>query len=312
MRRLAPICAALLATLAGAAPARAEPVAPINAVVGDASWVARYGRLPTEADARERDELRHRVHLEWIEGHLRAAPVDHLAPKARAQRARLLDALAAYRARGVHPVNERGARLPRFLDRQGRICAVGYLIEVSASRALVETINARHEYDYLLEIDDPALDAWIAKSGLSVGELASIQPTGYAGPSLRVDAGDGDAWLAGLGAAIVLAADVALFVSDVTLRSRGRAPGAFPVTQVVFGGLEVAGAIATLTYAARLAPDDDWRDPLLGTSVVAGLFGLVHVVLGASTLGAAADPPPARLAFAPARGGGVLWLEGRM
>ncbi|MBX3273730.1 MAG: hypothetical protein KF729_25925 [Sandaracinaceae bacterium] len=310
MRRLFPLCAALLATLA--APARAAPVAPINAVVGDASWLARYGRLPTEADARERDELRHEVHLAWIERHLRAAPVDHLAPKVRARRARLLDALAEYRARGVHPVNERRERLPRFLDREGRICAVGYLIEVSASRALVEAINERHEYDYLLEIEDPALDAWIAKSGFTARELASIQPTGYTGPSLRVDAGDGDAWLAALGAGIVLAADVALFVADVSLRARGRAPGALPVTQVVFGGLELAGAVATLAYAARLGQGDAWRDPLLGTSIVAGLFGLVHVVLGATTLGAAADPPPARLAFAPAPGGGMLWLDGRL
>ena len=58
----------------------------------------------------------------------------------------------------------------------GRICAVGYLIEQSAGRALAEAINAHFAEAMITEMESLALDGWIATSGLNVCELAMIQP----------------------------------------------------------------------------------------------------------------------------------------
>lgn len=58
-----------------------------------------------------------------------------------------------YIAHGVTPTN---AHLPWrtavFIDDAGAICAVGYLIERSAGRALAERIAAEHRYDFLEDI----------------------------------------------------------------------------------------------------------------------------------------------------------------
>jgi hypothetical protein len=68
-------------------------------------------------------------------------------------------------------------RKPCFIDDGGNICAVGYLVEQTAGRAAAEAINARHQYDELLAMDDPTLLAWATKSGFTLTELAMIQPT---------------------------------------------------------------------------------------------------------------------------------------
>ena len=174
--------AALTLVAVSVASTAAADVSPINAVAGDQSWVERHGRPPTEADdARELDRIQ--THLAWVERVLRARDVSGLDPERRARRARLLDALTIYRAAGAFPHNERFAgRRPRFIDDEGRICAVGYLIEVDATfpeggRALAEAIDARFEYDYLLDMDDPRLASWVASSGFTARELAMIQPS---------------------------------------------------------------------------------------------------------------------------------------
>jgi hypothetical protein len=151
-----------------------SPPSPVNAVIGDESYVARFGTAP---DASVDEDVRIRVHLEHVEALLRAADTGHLTGAQRAERARHLDRLHAYHRAGVFPRNHSvPGRRPHFIDEDGRPCAVGYLIEQSAGRAAAEAINARHEWSYLPDID--GIDAWVAASGLSVRELAMIQP-GY-------------------------------------------------------------------------------------------------------------------------------------
>jgi hypothetical protein len=149
----------------------------INSIVGDVSFVDRYGHAPTaEEDAREADRIR--THLSWVERELRARDVSHLPRSARESRARLLDALSEYTARGEFPRNEHfPGRRPRFIDADGNICAVGRLIEVSAGRELAQAIDDRFEYAYLLDMHDERLDRWIATSGFTAVELAMIQPS---------------------------------------------------------------------------------------------------------------------------------------
>lgn len=145
----------------------------VNAVIGDESYIARFGVAP---DARIDEDLRLRVHLAYVEQLLRARTPAVFDDARRAARARNLDLLHAYIERGEFPRNHTFAgRRPHFIDEDGRICAVGYLIEQTAGRAAAEAVNAAHEWDYLDEID--GIEAWVAASGLTVEELAMIQPS---------------------------------------------------------------------------------------------------------------------------------------
>jgi hypothetical protein len=153
-------------------------VAQLNAVVGDAGFLARYGRAPVASDP---DIQRICAHLEWVVAELRAADVAHLDATARERRARLLRELHAYSARQRFPRNRHSsARCPVFVDDRGRLCAVGHLMERSVGRDLPERIAAAHRYAYLGTLDVSDVHDWAAAHGFSLRDLAMIQPT-YSG-----------------------------------------------------------------------------------------------------------------------------------
>ncbi|HYE95191.1 MAG TPA: hypothetical protein VD962_03210, partial [Rubricoccaceae bacterium] len=147
----------------------------VNAVLGDESFVATFGRLPGPGDS---EDLRIRTHLAYVERLLRARDVRHLSPALRAARARNLDRLHAYWTAGVFPRNtvEPHFRTPVFIDEAGRICAMGFLFEQDAGRAAAERINERFQTALLGEIEDAALADWLATSGLTAEEAAMVQP----------------------------------------------------------------------------------------------------------------------------------------
>lgn len=123
-----------------------------------------------------------RAHLSYIRRVLGAGTATR--PELADRRRELLGYLDDYIARGVTPRNLRLPwRNPVFIDDDGRICAVGYLIERSVGRVLAERVARTHRFAYLAEIAKahPEVRAWIAASGFSLGELASIQP-GYMEP----------------------------------------------------------------------------------------------------------------------------------
>ncbi len=170
----------LLCALLSARAASAHTVAnrnTINAILGDVSFVQKFGTAPT-ATANER--LRIQTHLEYVERLLRAADVSHLAKPLQIRRAALLDKLYEYRLAGCFPTNLAfpKERRPCFIDAAGTICAVGYLIEQTTGRAFAERINATHQYDFLSDMQMPELTAWVEASGLTARECAMIQP-GY-------------------------------------------------------------------------------------------------------------------------------------
>ncbi|GAB2958098.1 hypothetical protein GCM10027048_26210 [Hymenobacter coalescens] len=148
----------------------------INPVLGNASFHTRYGHEPRATD---NEQTRIATHLAYVEELLRARDVRQMTQAQRQRRARLLDHLHRYRTAGVFPRNEAypNERRPCFIDNAGRICAVGYLVEQSAGRALAERINAAHQYDYIQDMRTPALLAWVGQSGLTLEECAMIQPT---------------------------------------------------------------------------------------------------------------------------------------
>jgi hypothetical protein len=156
------------------ATAEATPVQPVNAVIGNESYRATFGEAPKAGTS---EQLRLRTHLAYVEGLLRARDVSHLAPAQRERRARLLGQLRAYRKRGVFPQNtyQRG-RTPVFIDAQGRLCAVGFLIAQSAGREAAERINERYRLDRIADMDAPAVEKWAERHGFTLRELAMIQP----------------------------------------------------------------------------------------------------------------------------------------
>lgn len=163
----------VLLSLLALAP-RAEALEPVNAVVGDAGFVAAYGRLPTAEDA---EVTRIQAHLLHVIAQLRGATTSFSgAPLA--ERERLLTVLEGYAAAGRFPHNHVVAgRRPVFIDELGNVCAVGALVDNATGRAAAEAIAAAHRYDYVLDMDEPALAVWAAEHGFTLRELAMIQPS---------------------------------------------------------------------------------------------------------------------------------------
>ncbi|MCD6012725.1 MAG: hypothetical protein K0Q79_2587 [Flavipsychrobacter sp.] len=108
-----------------------------------------------------------------------------MLPGARAKRTHILNLLHEYSAAAKFPANydHPEERRPCFIDRNGNICAVGYLVEQTAGRPLAEKINKQHQYDKIADMKTPELLAWVENSGLTKEECAMIQPQyGYINP----------------------------------------------------------------------------------------------------------------------------------
>ena len=117
------------------------------------------------------------AHLAYAERLLRQRPAADSALARR--RAQVLDLLHRYWATGVFPRNHKyvAERRPCFIDRDGRLCAVGYLVVETAGCAVAERINAAHQYDLIADVRLPALADWVRASGLTMQECALIQPS---------------------------------------------------------------------------------------------------------------------------------------
>lgn len=165
------------------APRGLDRLDPVNAVVGDQSFRAALGRAP---DVSDDDVARIRLHLHWVEGQLRAHSEGPLSEAQRARRMALLDALRLYAEARQFPVRTEATpgRRPRFVDHEGRHCAVASLIRTSGHPELVALVQAAHEYDYVLEMHDAALLAWATEHGFTARELAMIQPSYPGGGSV--------------------------------------------------------------------------------------------------------------------------------
>lgn len=147
----------------------------INPVIGNESFRVRFGREPNVCDD---EDLRIRTHLAYVEALLRSRDVRHLPEGLQTARLRNLNLLREYHLRGEFPRNyDRVDRRPCFIDRDGRICAVGYLVEQTAGRDMAEDIRGLYKYAYISEMEGATIEQWIARSGFTPEEVATIQPT---------------------------------------------------------------------------------------------------------------------------------------
>ncbi|MBA3452813.1 MAG: hypothetical protein H0T42_06970 [Deltaproteobacteria bacterium] len=171
-----PLVAALLAAMS--APAPDLHTTGINLYVGDLGAVAGYvpsvdGLSPAEA---ERERVR--GHLRFAHDLLAAADTSTWPADRRAARARNLARLAAYADAGAFPHNDdhRDALRPTFVDDAGTLCAVGALYAADRGRGAAERIAQTAKYAFVPQIADADLHSWQATSGLSLIDLAIIQP----------------------------------------------------------------------------------------------------------------------------------------
>jgi len=147
----------------------------VNPILGDISYESAFGHKP---DATTDNNLRIRTHLEYVETLLRNKNVSDLSTDLQTKRNHLLDLLHNYWTNGVFPKNYDYAdqRKPCFIDKDGTICAVGYLLEQTTSRQVADYINSKHKYDELLAMNNSTVDNWVLTSGLTKEECAMIQP----------------------------------------------------------------------------------------------------------------------------------------
>lgn len=157
----------------------------VNVVLGDISYFEKFGKQPTKNSI---EKVRLQTHLEYVEQLLRKKDVSSLSEEQQQSRTKLLDILHEYTQAGVFPKNTKysNQRKPCFIDKDGNICAVGYLIERTAGREVSENINKKYQYEYLQSMNDPIIDTWIQSSGLTKEECAMIQPM-YGPPNYKID-----------------------------------------------------------------------------------------------------------------------------
>jgi hypothetical protein len=166
-----------LVVLAAVAPSRAsthEPDAPL---------------------ARAREVHRLQIRLDSVLSELDAREVGGLSDLQRARRGALLAVLRVYRDEGQFPHNYDfpGEAVPYFVDREtGVLCAVGYLLNASGRRDIVDRVAAMNNNVWVRELaGDEEFRSWLDTHGLTLAEAARIQAP-YVGdppPETRVARG---------------------------------------------------------------------------------------------------------------------------
>lgn len=207
----------------------------INLIIGDISFETRFGVMP---DKHSDNRLRIQTHLAYVEEMLRHVEVSHLSEALQCKRNNALNLLHDYWLAGVFPKNYDypDQRKPCFIDRDGAICAVGYLVEQTAGRAVAEYINKLYSYDELLDMHNPILDLWIQNSGFTKLELASIQPMYQQEPISRGHMAS---------SAVYTGVNVGMSVLNTFQMAVGSSHGVVPVIGLVSGAGQLVLGLST-------------------------------------------------------------------
>ncbi len=118
-------------------------------------------------------------HIQALEQIFLAKNTENLSVFAQENRKSMLKILNEYWQRRDCPRNHNlGFRNPVFIDEENRYCAVGYLMSKTGEDKLCKLVQKTNNYIYIRAIKNATFDAWQRNSGLSLDELAWIQP-GY-------------------------------------------------------------------------------------------------------------------------------------
>jgi len=222
-----------------------KPSKVINAVLGEVAFLQAYGYLP---HGNENEMERIQLHLRYVENLLRRKDVSGMPLELQEKRLQMLNRLCEYRERAEFPTNYAypGQRVPCFIDYKGNICAVGYLVEQSAGRAVAEKINEKYQYANIKEMQDPMVQNWIASSGLSEEECAMIQPA-YSYPYYYPYYYQRNAPPEYVGlTSILTGVNVGFTTLNILDNKRGDAKLTLPIISVVTGTLQMASGILGL------------------------------------------------------------------
>jgi hypothetical protein len=100
-----------------------------------------------------------------------------LSRSQRRGRARVVEELARYGARGRFPRNASGRWRPVFVDEVGTRCAVGHLLEVTGHGELTRAVAGAANFARVRELVRlEELVAWLDEVGLTAAEAARVQP----------------------------------------------------------------------------------------------------------------------------------------
>lgn len=125
-------------------------------------------------------------HYARVERELLARDLAGLTPEQRARRAELIEHLHAYRERGDFTRNPDfpGARVPYFVDQDGRLCAVANLLHETGQDTLVREVALLDNHVWVSELaGEVRFRRWLDEHGLTFEEAVRIQgPSGGGAP----------------------------------------------------------------------------------------------------------------------------------
>ena len=149
---------------------------PVNSVIGDISYVKKFGHLPAPGTD---ESIRIKTHLAYAELLLRKTETSYMNSETQLKREKLLGHLNNYWVAGLFPQNYdiKNERIHCFINKSSRICAIAYLIEKSAGRQMPENIYKEFKYHKIADVNNVALSEWITSNGLTREELGIIQPS---------------------------------------------------------------------------------------------------------------------------------------
>lgn len=118
------------------------------------------------------------LHLMNVVAYLEQQPITNPDHQQQKKRRSNISILKKYTKAGVFPSNSVSSkRVPVFIDEFNVHCAVGYLLQANGFGGVAKEIAASQLLAYVEEIKHPELAAWQKNSGLTLFELALIQPT---------------------------------------------------------------------------------------------------------------------------------------